>query len=625
MKIIIKQTLKWTLIALIVIFIASCGNKEDFIEMKENPNFNLNFDCSQSNDINKVLLNEVIINWNIINGADAYEILINGQSFTDQNGKRDFEGIDGKNGVILNIPDNLNYDTEYSITVRAKNKFQYYPSSSICRFMLENPYPIVDEIENCFDNETIINFVGNLQLEYELFIYSDASRKNVIFHATETDFEKNEAIRTIKVLLEEGSYYYEIKTILHEKIISSELTEFVTRKTTKKPYDLNIKEIICIDNKMIFEWSNEKYGYYEVEVDYGEGFTSENITFDYTDENNPDKAYAVWNFELDNLKNDFTWRVKHTNDVCKESEWISSTHKIVCEIPVIPTDINSDNFVCTENDLNINWKGADYGNYIVEIDKDQSSNEDWTSDGITVTGNSTASFTIPSTWTAGTYTWRIKHQCIRDESEWTTGTFDIDITYHVQADNVPVDGTSPYDAVVTWTSDNPTDNYLISISSDGGNTWSSDVNVTGTKTHTFTGLTGGTYVWRVKSNSTCNNDWQIGKTFCVSQDPNTLINPIDACSHELYSFNWSNGISSEEYEVVISKDNSTWTPNTTGTIINENSSEATITSSGDYWWKVRHKTTCGTYGNWIESSASFHVADIPTKTINRFFSNRRYL
>ena len=163
---------------------------------------------------------------------------------------------------------------------------------------------------------------------------------------------------------------------------------------------------------------------------------------------------------------------------------------------------------------------------------------------ITISGSTGASLIIPAAWNSGTYTWRIRHETSCDQSDWIFNSFIVNQIYTASANSI-AGGIEPYNANLNWTGNALGNKYIIQISTNGGTTYGSDISVVGSN-YAYNSLTQGSYSYRVKADTICNDGWHTSSPFSVTAAcsnaaiPTSLVSPTGSiCTFSTWNFSWS--------------------------------------------------------------------------------------
>ena len=305
-----------------------------------------------------------------------------------------------------------------------------------------------------------------------------------------------------------------------------------------------------------------------------------------------------------------TWTIKRRNSYC--SEIFTTTMGIVSSVSD-PSNLSFANSVCKNSPANFSWTNETSHEY--DIYYSDNSNNDLTGT-LVESANITGSLSSPpSIGTAGTYYWKIIAKVgtcqsnIIISSAFTVKDF-TDATNLIPSGNICTGNT----VNVTWLN-TPLHLYDVYYSTNNtadlsGTLAEADVSGT-TLSSAKTINTAGTYYWKVRAEKdSCNGNVIVSSPFTVSASPvapTSLTVPSDNCINQTYSFSWDNEQSFGTYQIQISTDNGSWSSPITGTILTNSTAQATITTAGTYWWRIRHQTTSCGNSTWIESGSSFTV------------------
>jgi len=390
-----------------------------FHEITEPPIPELSIPCSTEQD-NPVYFEEpeLSLSWNHVYGAKYYEIILDHTVYTIDTVPQQYSMDDAESGVVIPVWEVLSIGDVHSIGVRAKNEYQMEMRDP-CFFRLADPTPslITPSFEVC-GNLVSFDFDGLEGVSYELTIYDDDSKSNVIDSFTDADFTLSGSTRSLVLTLEQGNFYWEVQAVGFDTGFSSgqNVSVFTPPET---PTGLSADSTLAgggINEWVVtFVWDDVNYGMYEVEVDSGAGYSPDDISIS--------GSSAFWTaYSADEI----SWRVRHNNGICDASEWVTATYTLIPR-PIVPENFSGDGWICIGDMITVQWDDAGYGDYIIEMDDDPGMGTNYvpflnrSSDGIP--GLLSETFT-PSD--LGEFSFRIKHQHPPyEDSDWSVFDFTV--------------------------------------------------------------------------------------------------------------------------------------------------------------------------------------------------------
>ena len=317
----------------------------------------------------------------------------------------------------------------------------------------------------------------------------------------------------------------------------------------------------------------------------------------------------------------YYWEVRSQDNAGNYSDWTSgSSFTVDITSPSVPATLTR---TVTGSSVALDWadasdtmSGVKQYEFQIDNNSDFSSNEK--------AGTTVASETNATALADGNYYWRVRTQDnTGNYSDWTSGNnFTVDITAPsvpatltrtVTGSSVALDWADAADAT------SGVKQYQVQIDDNGD--FSSPVNTLtpAISAATATGLTDGTYFWKVRTldNSGNYSTWTSGSSFTVDitapSAPATLTRTVTGSSVAL---DWADAADAtsgvKQYEFQIDNNSDFLSNEKSGIAV---SSNATATGLGDgtYFWKVRTQDNTGNYSAW--SSGSSFTVDITSPSV----------
>ena len=358
-------------------------------------------------------------------------------------------------------------------------------------------------------------------------------------------------------------------------------------------------------NNVTFDWNDSTDAggikQYEVQLDYNLDFT---IPRYITATSN--------NANISGLSNgNYYWRMRSQDNSGNYSDWAAgSSFTVDITAPTVPATLTR---TVNGSSVALDWAdAADATSGVKQYDVQVDNNSNFSTPEYSaspVASNATA-----SNLADGTYYWRVRTQDNSGNySTWSSGSnFIVDTTAPtvpstlsrtVNGSSVALDWADATDATsgVKQYEFQVDNNSNFSSNEKSGNTATSNTNATG--------LTDGSYYWRVRTvdNSGNYSNWTTGSSFTVDitapTAPSTLTRNVTGNSIAL---DWADATDAtsgvKQYELQVDNNSDFLSNEKSGTAVVSNASVSSITD-GNYYWRVRTVDNFGNYSGWSQGSS----------------------
>ncbi len=175
-------------------------------------------------------------------------------------------------------------------------------------------------------------------------------------------------------------------------------------------------------------------------------------------------------------------------------------------------------------------------------------------------------------------------------------------TLQTPVDNATCQGVS---GTLDWSDVASAAGYRVQIGASCG--YGTEYDVTASQ-YSYAGLSAGaTYYWRVKTKNTCGTYGSYSSCFSFTTDPGalgapTLLTPINGatCQGTSGTLDWSDVANAAQYQVQLGISCGTGTES--GVIASQYAYSGLLANT-TYYWRVKTKNTCGTYGDYSDCFA----------------------